>query len=55
MVLSTNSKRMEDTKKPELLCQKQTPRQIEKMVAAINIVPTVEIDLNIVMADFEKS
>ena len=55
VVLSTNSKRMEDTKKPELLCQKQTPRQIEKMLAAIDIVPTAEIDLNIVMADLEKA
>ena len=55
VVLSTNSKKVEETKKPELLCQKQTPKQIEMMLAAINIIPTAEIDLNIVMADLEKA
>lgn len=38
-----------------MLCQKQTPRQIELMLATMNIIPTVEIDLNIVMADMEKA
>ena len=55
VVLSTNSKKVEETKKPELLCQKQTPKQIEKMLATMNIIPTAEIDLNIVMADLEKA
>ena len=55
VVLSTHSKKVEDTKKPKLLCQKQTPKQIEKMLAAIGIIPTTEIDLNIIMADLEKA
>ena len=55
VVLSTDSKKLEETRKPELLCQKQTPKQIERMLAAINIIPTAEIDLNIVMADLEKA
>ena len=55
VVLSTNSRKVEETKKPELLCQKQTPKQIEKMLATMNIIPTAEIDLNIVMADLEKA
>ena len=55
VVLSTDSKKLEDTRKPELLCQKQTPKQIERMLAAINIIPTADIDLNIVMADLEKA
>ena len=55
VVLSTDSKKVEETKKPELLCQKQTPKQIEKMLAATNIIPAADIDLNIVMKDLEKA
>ena len=52
--LNTNPKQVNDTQKPELLCQKQTPKQIEKMLASLNIVPTAEIDLNVILADMEK-
>ena len=34
---------------------KANSKQIEKMLAAINIIPTADIDLNIVMADLEKA
>ena len=54
MFLNTNPKQVNDTQKPELLCQKQTPKQIEKMLASLDIVPTAEIDLNVILADIEK-
>ena len=38
----------------KLLCQKQTPKQIERMLASLDIVPTAEIDLNVILADLEK-
>ena len=46
---------METTQNPDTLCQKQTPKQIEMMLATMNIIPTAKIDLNIVMADLEKA
>ena len=52
--LSTNTKQVNETQKPELLCQKQTPKQIERMLASLDIVPTAEIDLNVILADLEK-
>ena len=52
--LNTNPKQVNDTQKPELLCQKKTPKQIEKMLASLDIVPTAEIDLNVILADMEK-
>lgn len=52
--LNTNPKQVNETQKPELLCQKQTPKQIEKMLASLDIVPTAEIDLNVILADMEK-
>ena len=52
--LNTNPKQVNETQKPELLCQKQTPKQIEKMLASLDIVPTAEIDLNVILADIEK-
>lgn len=38
-----------------MLCQKQTPKQIEAMLIALNIIPTIEIDLNIIMEDVIKA
>ena len=55
VLLSTNSRQVDETQKLELLCQNQTPKQIEMMLATLNILPTAEIDLNIVMAYIEKA
>lgn len=55
VVLNTNSKKLSDSIKPEMLCQKQTPKHIETMLVALNIIPIAEIDLNVVMANVTKA
>ena len=37
------------------LCQKQSTKDIKRMLASINILPKAEIDLKLVLADVEKA
>lgn len=55
VVVKTDSRLVANGFKPKMLVQKQSTRKIELMLASMNILPTTEIDLNVVMADLDKA